>query len=87
MSNRNSTRVLITNGDMMDIFKVTYPTIYRWRNKGLENFVVSIPGGPKRNYRRYDLFEVLKWARKTGRETPGLKGWREGNHQTVNLSG
>ena len=68
----------ITTKDMLTIFGVTSETtIWKWRkDKDLDGCVLSIQAN-ERYFIRFKLNCVLKWAKKTNHDTPGLEQWRK----------
>ena len=70
----------ITTKDMLTIFGVTSETtIWKWRKIGdLDDCVLSIQAND-RHFIRFKLDCVLKWAKKTNHDTPGLAEWKRKN--------
>ncbi len=67
----------VTTKDLLTIFGVTSETtLWKWRkNHGLDECAIRIEA-TERYFIRFKLESVLKWAKKTKRDTPGLELWR-----------
>ena len=74
----------VTTKDMLTIFGVTSETtIWKWRKFGkLDECAIRIDAN-ERHFIRFKLPCVLKWAKKTNHDTPGLEQWRK-KHQGGN---
>ena len=68
----------VTTKDLLTIFGVTSETtLWKWRkNNGLDECAIRIEAN-ERYFIRFKLECVLKWAKKTGHDIPGLELWRK----------